>query len=391
VYGALTAALIVLYLSAAEAFGRLLGTPVTLGPLLAGASVVGLVLALRDRLRRVVVRLIFGERDDPYEVVRRLSQRLEATASADSVLRSVAETLAQTLRLPYVAVELNGVDALRASHGRPSGEPTAIALVHRGEEVGMLVLDTGPLREPFGPNDRALLDALARQVGLAAHNLLLTARLRRSLERVVTAREEERRRLRRDIHDGLGPILASSTMRLELAQGLLRTDAAAAQTVLADLAGTQQQALQDLRRLVEGLRPPVLDQLGLVAAVRQRADRFTDQQPLLVLVEAADDVEPLPAAVEVAAYHIVSEALTNVVKHAQAGTCTVRLWRDGGLRLEIRDDGLGLPDSYRAGMGLHSIRERAAELGGDANAHRTAGGGTVIRARLPLPTPELTA
>jgi signal transduction histidine kinase len=387
VYGVLAGVLALIYLGAAAVLGALFGTPIEIGPLLAGAIVVVLVLSLRERLRRVVMRLIFGDRDDPYEVVRRLGQRLEATASTDSVLRSVVETLAQVLRLPYVAVELTGLERLAARHGQPAGHPLTIPLTHRGEEVGRLVLDTGPVREPFGPDDRRLLDGLARQVGMTAHNLLLTARLQRSLERVVTAREEERRRLRRDIHDGLGPVLASGGMRLELARALLSTDPDAAQDVLTEMGNTHQQALVDLRRLVEGLRPPVLDQLGLVGAVRERADRFTGERGLVVTVDAAPDLEPLPAAVEVAAYHIVSEALTNVVRHAAARACTVRLWRDGGLRLEIRDDGSGLPDGYRAGMGLHSIRERATELGGEASAAREAAGGTAIRARLPLPAP----
>ncbi|GIH06879.1 hypothetical protein Rhe02_49460 [Rhizocola hellebori] len=382
IYGALTGTLILIYFGAAAAFGALLGTPVQVGPLLAGGIVIGLVLSLRERLRRMVIRLIFGDRDDPDEVVRQLSQRLEATASADSILHNVAQTLARALRLPYVSVELSGTEPRTASHGRPAGNPVTVQLTHRGEHVGQLVLDSGPIREPFGPDDRRLLDGLARQVGVTAHNLLLTVRLQRSLERVVAAREEERRRLRRDIHDGLGPVMASGGMRLELARALLRTDPDAAQAVLADLATTQQQALTDLRRLVEGLRPPVLDQLGLVGAVRQRADRFTG---LAVTVEAAADLEPLPAAVEVAAYHIVSEALTNVVRHAGAHACAVRLWRDEGLRVEVSDDGVGLAESYRAGTGLLSIRERAAELGGEADAAPRAQGGTQIRARIPLP------
>lgn len=387
IYGALTATLMLIYLGTATAFGILFGTPVQIGPLLAGAIVIVLVLSLRERLRRIVMRLIFGDRDDPYEVVRQLGQRLEATASADSILQNVVDTLAQALRLPYVRVELSGLEPRKASHGSPSGNPVTIQLTHRGEHVGQLVLDSGPIREPFGPDDSKLLDGLARQVGMTAHNLLLTARLQRSLERVVAAREEERRRLRRDIHDGLGPVMASGGMRLELARALLRTDPDAAQAVLADLAGTQQQALADLRRLVEGLRPPVLDQLGLVGALRQRADRFAG---LVVTVDAAADLEPLPAAVEVAAYHIVSEALTNVVRHAQARACTVRLWREEALLLEVTDDGIGLPDSYRAGTGLLSIHERATELGGEADAVREPMGGTKIIARLPLPRADRT-
>jgi two-component system, NarL family, sensor kinase len=385
IYGSLTAALGLIYLGTAALFAWIFGTPLEAAPLAAGAAVIVLVLSLRERLRRMVIRLVFGERDDPYEVVRRLGQRLDATAPADTVLQSIAETLAQTLRLPYVRVELSGLAPHTASHGSPSGEAvTAIPLIHRGEEVGRLVLDTGAVREPFGPGDRRLLDGLARQVGMTAYNLVLTVRLQRSLERVVAAREEERRRLRRDIHDGLGPVLASGGMRLELAQALVRTDPVAAQALLADLAGTQQQALVDLRRLVEGLRPPVLDHLGLAGALRQRADRFAG---LCVTVDAAQDVEPLPAAVEVAAYHIVSEAVTNAARHAGAQTCAVRIWREDGLRVEVRDDGVGLPDDYRAGTGLQSIRERATELGGDAAATREDTGGTTVRARLPLSAP----
>lgn len=387
VYGLLTGILGLVYLGAATTFGRLFGTPVDIGPLLAGAIVVALVLTLRERLRPVVIRLIFGERDDPYEVVRRLGHQLEATASADSVLRSVAETLAQTLRLPYVAVVLSGPQPHAASHGRPSGAPVMIPLTHRGEEVGQLILDTGPVREPFGPDDRRLLDGLARQVGMTAHNLLLTARLQRSLERVVTAREEERRRLRRDIHDGLGPTLASGTMRLDLARRLLHGDPDAAASILDSLAETQQQAIADIRRLVDGLRPPVLDQLGLVSAVRERAERFAGESPspLAVYVDTSDDLGPLPAAVEVAAYHIVSEALTNVVRHAGASACTVRLRRDTALHVEITDNGRGLPAGYRAGVGLSSIRERATELGGTATMSALPDGGTTVLAHLPVP------
>jgi signal transduction histidine kinase len=387
VYGALAGLLCLVYFGAAAGFGALFGTPVRVGPLLAGALVVVLVLSLRERLRPVAMRLVFGHRDDPYEVLRRLGQRLEATTSADAVLRSVVETVAQALRLSYVALEVTGPQPLTASQGRPDGQPLAIPLTHRGEAVGRLVLDAGPLREPFGPDDRRLLDGLARQVGMTAHSLLLTARLQGSLERVVTAREEERRRLRRDIHDGLGPTLASSSMRVELARALLRRDPDTAESILDGLNETQHQAIADIRRLVDGLRPPVLDQLGLILALRERADRFAAEcpHPLLIGVDAASDLGELPAAVEVAAYHIVSEALTNVVRHARADRCTVRLWRDGALHVEVADDGCGLPLTYRAGVGLTSIRERATELGGTGSAVAATGGGTVVAARLPLP------
>jgi signal transduction histidine kinase len=397
VYAVFTAVLALAYIGIASAVAAIVGTPVHPGPLVAGALVVLLVLATRERLRRVVMRLTFGDRDDPAEVVRQLGLRLEAAASAESVLDSVARTLARSLRLPYVAIELDGPLARTASHGRPTGEPMTVELSHRGEQVGRLVLDTGAVREPFGPADRRLLDGVARQVGMAAHNLLLTARLQRSLERAVIAREEERRRLRRDIHDRLGPVLAASGMQIELVRSRLARDPDQAQALLSAVAATQQEAITDLRRLVEGLRPPVLDQRGLVGAVRERADQLNDlasrastQAPggrgLVVMVDASADLEPLPAAVEVAAYHIISEALTNVVKHAQARECVVRLWRhEDALLVEVHDDGTGLPANYRAGAGLNTIRERATELGGEASAARAGTGGTLVQARMPLP------
>jgi signal transduction histidine kinase len=391
VLGAATVLLAGLYLAVVGLVGALSEVALSdaasrLGPLLATAVVALSFQPLRSWLRRNVSRLMFGERDDPYEVLSRLGHRLESTASADSVLEATVITLAQTLRLHHVGIELLRGDELvvAAAIGTPSGAAVRVPLIHHGEEVGGLVLDAGPAREPFGPSDRGLLESLARQIAVTASNVELGERLRRSLERVVSAREEERRRLRRDIHDGLGPVLASGAMRLDVARRVLRTDPDRADAILADLAEHQRSLIIDVRRLVDALRPPVLDQLGLAAAVRQRAAQLSPEGRPEITVEAADGIGPLPAAVEVAAYHVVAEALTNVVRHAGARTCTVRLWRDGALLLEVRDDGRGLPDTYRAGVGLSSIRERAGQLGGSATITAAADGGTLVRARFPL-------
>jgi signal transduction histidine kinase len=273
-----------------------------------------------------------------------------------------------------------------ASYGTVGQAPQVVALVHRGEQIGQLVLDPGPNREPFGPSDQRLLDGLSRQVSATAHSVLLTASLHRSLERTVTVLEEERRRLRRDIHDGLGPTLASAVMRLDLGRSLMHGDPGAADKVLAGLADTQRQALVDVRRLVEGLRPTILDHLGLVAALREQVDRLAGR--MNVTLTAAEDLEPLPAAVEVAVYRIVSEALTNVVRHAGATTCVIRLRRDGDLHVEIRDNGRGLPGTYRPGVGLTNIRERCTELGGSVEFASEPGQGTTVRCHLPVTNPE---
>jgi signal transduction histidine kinase len=392
VYGLLTAALVVLPAVLTVAIARLTGADLSGREL---ALVVGLVVAgcfhaLRTRLRRRVSRLIFGERDDPYELVSQLGGRLQSTVPAESLLESVAETVARALRLPYVAIELRGPDGVVdvQDYGERRGEALSLPLVSQGEDVGRLLLDPGARREAFGPADRKLIELLAQQVGIAAHSVLLAGRLQRSLQRAVTVREEERRRLRRDIHDGLGPMLSASKMQLELARKLLATRPDSAAAILDGLVDIQKVVITDVRRLVEGLRPPVLDQLGLVPAIRERADTLSDRSDddtgLTITVDAQADVEPLPAAVEVAAYRVVLEALTNVVRHAQATECRVRLWRSDALLVEVADNGRGMPAVQRAGVGIGSMRERASELGGSCVVTNNRHGGTVVQACFPI-------
>jgi signal transduction histidine kinase len=223
---------------------------------------------------------------------------------------------------------------------------------------------------------------------MAVQNELLATRLQLSLKRTVGAREEERRRLRRDIHDGLGPMLTAVRMQLEALLQVMRRDPARGQKIIEDVVATQQLVIDDVQRLVRGLRPPVLDQLGLVAAIREQAEAFsmatTDSRAMQVRVADVQAIGALPAAVEVAAYRIAVEAMTNAARHASAQHCEVRLRLDGYLEVEIEDDGRGLPQPYRAGIGLTSMRERAAELGGTCVIMSTPGAGTSISARLPV-------
>ena len=219
---------------------------------------------------------------------------------------------------------------------------------------------------------------------MAAHAVRLTADLQRSRERLVTTREEERRRLRRDLHDGLGPRLAAQTLKIGSARFLYPRDPAAADALLSELEADMESAISDIRRLVYDLRPPALDELGLVAAIHEAATQYTTNG-LRVNIDAPESLPPLPAAVEVAAYRITQEALTNVVRHAEARNCKVRLSLGGGLELEIIDDGVGLPEDRRTGVGLTSMRERTAELGGTCVVEPFAAGGTRVLARLPLP------
>jgi signal transduction histidine kinase len=241
--------------------------------------------------------------------------------------------------------------------------------------------------EGFSASDRRLLEDLARQAGVAAHASRLTADLQRSRERLVTAREEERRRLRRDLHDGLGPQLAAQTLKVGSARSLYGRDPAAADALLSDLEANMEAAISDIRRLVYNLRPPALDELGLDGAIRASAAQYATNG-LKISVDAPKVLPSLPAAVEVAAYRIAQEALTNVVRHAQASESIVRLRLDGELELEITDDGVGLAENRGTGVGLSSMRERAVELGGTCVVEQSVPQGTRVVARLPLPEDE---
>jgi signal transduction histidine kinase len=421
VYGVLTACVVGIYVLVVGYLGALFHTGSSLViSLLATGLVAVLFQPLRGLLQRTVNRLLYGQRDEPYRVISRLGQRLEATVETDSILSVIVETVAQALKLPYAAISLKSIAATNsvlASEAEMQGsllkqdEEFAIAasyvaktggasladallprsetllhlpLLYQSEQVGELLLAPRARGESFTPADRRLLDDLARQVGTVAHAVRLTADLQLSRERLVTAREEERRRLRRDLHDGLGPTLASIPLKLDAARNLLTRDPPAADALLVDLKKQTQTAVGDIRRLVYKLRPPSLDELGLIPALREQAEQY-NQDGLHITLDAPEQLPSLPAAVEVAAYRIVQEALTNVVRHAQAHTCSIRFTLDNGLCMEVYDNGRGIPAGRRGGVGLTSIRERAAELGGTSEIEAIPAGGTRIFVRLPLP------
>lgn len=388
VYGALTACLFGVYAGTVGLVGRLVASSNRAG-LAATATVVLLFAPLRDRLQRGVSRLVYGHRDDPTTTLARLGHQLEITPAPQDLLPGVAKTLAEALRLPYVAIDVVGPGGLEpaASFGSLGGKPIRLPLLYGQESIGQLTVSERTPGEPFGPADRRALGALAPQVGVAAHAVSLTLDLQRSRERLVTAREEERRRLRRDLHDGLAPTLASLALQLGVARRLVHSQAMAADSLLDRLSEEARAATEEVRRIVEDLRPPSLDQLGLVAALRHQASGFDTRiggDGVSVAVEAEGDFDALPAAVEVAAYRIAVEAMNNAVRHGQARWCIVRIRADVALDLEVTDDGCGLPAVRRSGVGLASMRERAAELGGSCTIEAGSAGGTSVRARIPL-------
>jgi signal transduction histidine kinase len=389
VYGTLTACVVGIYVLAVGGLGALLQAQGNLAvALLATALVAVLFQPLRSRLQRGVNRLMYGERDDPYAVISRLGRRLEAALAPETVLPTIAETIAQALKLPYAAILLKEGEGFRtaAAYGSPTGEPEALPLVYQREEIGRLVLSPRAPREGFSDADRRLLEDLARQAEVAVHAVRLTADLQRSRERLVATREEERRRLRRDLHDGLGAQLAGLNIQAGTLRRLIGRDPAAADELVVELREELRGAIADIRRLVYDLRPPALDDLGLVEALRRLAERYgSEGGKLHVLVEVPEELLHLPAAVEVAVYRIAQETLTNVVRHARAKTCIVRLVVKEDVILEIVDDGVGILKERGAGVGLSSMRERASELGGSCVVEYVPEGGTRVLVRLPLP------
>jgi signal transduction histidine kinase len=255
-------------------------------------------------------------------------------------------------------------------------------LVYQTEQLGELVLSPRSQGEPLTPADQRLLHDLTPQIGVAVNAVRLTVDLQRSRERLVTTREEERRRLRRDLHDGLGPQLASQTLTLTAARKLLHENPDAADALLADATVHVQEAITDIRRLVYDLRPPALDDLGLIAALREQIAQY-QSSGISFTLDVPDQLPELSAAVEVACYRIIQEALTNVVRHAHARICTIHIALNGVLILEITDDGTGLTAEYRSGVGFSSMRERAEELGGSCVIESITAGGTRVYAQLP--------
>jgi len=399
VYGVMTGVIVLIYSLVVGAAGILFQSRGDwLLALLATGLVAVLFQPIRDRLQRGVNRLLYGQRDEPFEVLIRLGQSMEQSAAPGTIFPALAETVAHALRLPYVALqERQGRRFVSvAAAGRPVDDPISFPMNYQSEQIGRLLVGRRAPGEPLSATDERLLNNIARQAAVAVNDARLTADLQRSRQQIVAGREEERRRLRRDLHDGLGPSLASLLMEARVLRRMIRSDPAAAENLASEMQDDIRETIDDVRRLVSELRPPALDDLGLVAALQIMAaklGRSEDQGlPCLnVQIDAPPRLPSLSAATEVAAYRIVQEGLTNVLRHARARNAVVCIRVNGELQVEIRDDGLGFPDKNmgfqprsEGGLGLSSMRERAAELGGRCDILSVPGQGTIIQVALPI-------
>jgi two-component system NarL family sensor kinase len=371
VYAVLTAGVIAIYIGLVAVLERVLRG--------AGAPVVAaLAIALafnpvRVRLQHLVDRAVYGTRRDPVAAVSAVGQRL-----AGDDLGGVADALRESLRLSYAAVERGDGSLVE------SGERTATfqtrPLTYDAELVGKLIVGPRHGEHRLSRVDQKVIDLLAAPLAIVLHAQALTEDLKVSRERVIDAAEEERTRLRRELHDSLGPLLTGAAFKADGIALAAQNRPERAESLAIELADQLRRSVEGVRQLAYGLRPATLDELGLVGALREEGSRYG---PVKVIIQAPESMPALPSSVEVAAYRIAAEALTNVARHSDAKRASVRLAADdGALEMIITDDGSATAP-WSPGLGLASIQTRASEVGGACEAGPTAEGGRVV-AVLPL-------
>jgi len=414
VYGSLSVCIILIYTVSVMYLGRLFQTHDQYVISFLATAVVAVAFApLKAWLQLQMNRLLKGRHDDPYAVLLELGNQLIQPQAPDAMLNAVVKTVKDALRLPYTAIYagIGGQDTLVASAGNPVHEQHVMPILHRGVELGTLQIASRSAGEVFSAEDKKFLDVLLRQAGPIVENWhmtqgmrLLAQDLQDSREKLVLAREEERRQIRKNLHDDLAPKLAALALNTATAQIYVEKQPDVAIEMLADLRKVIRSTVEEIRTLVHDLRPPTLDELGLIGAIQERIALLAKPVAMLAREQGADALDirlyalqplpSLPAAVEVAVYRIVTESLVNVVKHAKATTCEVSLHISEArlLQVEIRDNGASTTPlsassvhGGKGGIGLYSMRERAAELGGYCSIDRPADGGTRVLAVIPLP------
>lgn len=390
------AASLATYLAVLETFDAglelLVGRPLSRAGLVLLAAICGLVIhPVRTVLRGVVDELLFGHRPDPLRAASRVVDALgDDPAGALAAVRTA-------LMLPYAAVRTWPWDGTAAEgdlvlvSGQPAATLRTVPMPSYDDGAAELVvgLRAGELR--LGAADEQVLRLVAPLLAQTLRARAVAAEQRTSRETTIRAVEEERRRLRRDLHDGLGPRLSGIAFTADAARNTVRSDPAAAEALLASVRAETTTAMAEIRQLVYGMRPPALDELGLLPALRQHVAtlRTPDERPLQVAYEV-DSLPPLPAAWEVAVYRIVAGALDNAARHSGADRAVVRIAADDSeLAIEVRDAGCPTTRrvgdaAHRPGVGIASMRERSAELGGSLAAGPD-GQGWRVSCQIPLP------
>jgi len=336
---------------------------------------------VRLRVQSLVGRAFYGGRADPAGTARQVAAGLRRSDELTDVL----ERARDALRLPWMALRQADDGWLAEAGSRSSGTVTTIDLSYRGGPVGTLHLQLRRGETTLHDADRGILELICTPLAIALHATALSEQVRQARTATVEAAAAERVRLQRELHDGLGPTLTGIAFRVDAAANTVRADAETAGQLMREIGTDIRDAIDGVRRIVYGLRPIELDDLGLVGAIRQQLagePTLDDGNKVAIEVCTPDPMPDLSPAVELAAYRIVMESIANVLRHSTARTCTVTFAADGRLDLTIADDGTP-PPAWYPGIGLRSLRDRAEELGGTACAG-PADGGWTVRAHLPL-------
>jgi signal transduction histidine kinase len=360
------------------------GTSNTVAILVGGITLGVLALPLLRLSRRIASRIAYGRRATPYEVLAQFSGQVGETYSDDSVLPRMAKVLADGTGAASARVLLRVGPDLRAAAavGEPAGPETLIPVIDRGDDLGVLAL-TMPPNDPMNPAKEQLAAHLAAQAGPVLRNVQLVEELRASRQRLVAAQDEERRKIERNLHDGVQQQLVAMNVQLSLLARVVASEPEKAVEMATLLQGRATEALDDLRDLARGIYPPLLADKGLAAALDGQARKAA----LPVAVEATD-IDRYSPDVEATAYFCVLEALNNIAKYAEATSATVALVQeDGHLAFSVTDDGKGFePDVGRHGTGLQGMADRLDAVGGSLDVTSRLGAGTTVSGRIPVLT-----
>jgi signal transduction histidine kinase len=401
VYGSLAAFIAIVYVGLVAGVGQLAGSVGT--PVLSAIAAAIVALAfqpVRRRMQRFANRLVYGQRATPYEVLSDFSGQVAHAYSVEDILPKMAQIVAAGTGVARAEVWLRVGSELRSvarwpQDGAaspspvpmPSGEipefgegEAVFPVVHQGDMLGAIAVQA-PAGDPITADKEKLIANLAAQAGLVLRNVRLLEDIRASRQRIVTAQDAAARRLERNIHDGAQQQLVALAIKTGLADSLVGHDDAEAHQMLSQIQAEIKEALSDLRDLARGIYPPLLADLGLVAALQAQA-----RKSALPAVVEGDGLGRYPQEAETAVYFCALEALQNVAKYARASRAIVRLSApNGALAFCVEDDGVGFdPNAKGHGSGIQGMSDRLAALGGELRVTSTPGAGTIVNGSVPV-------
>lgn len=383
----LTSALLAGYIGVVAILGELAPGNSTFAPVVATAIVAAAVQPAHSAIQRAVDALVHGDARNPARVVQQLGRSLGTATKSDELLTGMLEGLASSLRLGGARIRtttdgLVGVLDIAAEVGTVDERAATLPLVHRQTELGTLEVAPRP-NERLDGRSLEVVEGLAPVIAATVALATTTEELRASRARLAEARDEERRVLRRELHDGLGPALAGIGLGFQAGRNLLRHDPEAAAALVDRLAAELDARVSEVRDLARGLLPPALEELGLAPALEELAERHATTG--LVVDVATEGLGAVAPEVGSAVYAIVAEAVRNVHRHAQASRCTITVrTADDELVATVVDDGVGVPPDAVPGVGTRSMRERAEGLGGTTQITPATPTGTAVVVRVPL-------